>query len=89
MKTTKEKRDELRELLSKTSQGEWQVGKCLDGKYHDKMCLVKADKGEVVGVRQLGRRQCKEIEANAEFIVEVHNALLDMLDDLDEMDNGA
>lgn len=88
MKTTKEQRNQLRELLSQTSQGEWKVGKCVDGIHHDKMCLVKADKGEVVGVRQVGRPQCKEVEANATFIVETHNALLDLLDDLDEMANG-
>lgn len=83
MKTTQEQRDQLRVLIANASQGEWKVGKCLDGIHHDKMCLVKADKREVVGVRQVGRPQCKEVEANAAFIVEAHNSLLDLLDDLD------
>ena len=85
MKTTQEQREKLRELLFKTSQGEWKIGKCVDGVYSDKMCLVQTDNGEVVGVRQLGRRQCKEVEDNAKFIVEVHNILTDLLDDLDEL----
>lgn len=85
MQTTKQQRDKLRELLSNTSQGEWEIGECVDGVYADKMCLVKAEKGEVVGTRQLGRRQCKEVEGNARFIVEVHNILADLLDDLDEL----
>lgn len=83
MKTTKEQRNQLRVLLANASQGEWKVAKCLDGIHHDKMCLVKADKGEVVGVRQVGRPQCKEVEANAALIVESRNVLLDLLDDLD------
>lgn len=83
MKTTKEQRDQLRVLVANASQGEWKVAKCLDGIHHDKMCLVKADKGEVVGVRQVGRPQCKEVQANASLIVESRNALLDLLDDLD------
>lgn len=83
MKTTKEQRNQLRVLLANASQGEWKVAKCLDGIHHDKMCLVKADKGEVVGVRQVGRPQCKEVEANASLIVESRNALLNLLDDLD------
>lgn len=85
MKTTKEQRDHLRQLLSNASDGKWAVGKCLDGIYADKMCLVKTDKGEVVGVRQLGRRQCREVEENAKFIVEAHNILTDLLDDLDDL----
>jgi hypothetical protein len=85
MKTTKEQRNNLRELLSNASQGKWAIGKCLDGIYADKMCLVKADRGEVVGVRQVGRRQCQEVEYNANFIVEAHNILSDLLDDLDEL----
>lgn len=85
MKTTKAQRDYLRQLLHKTSEGQWQVGKCVDGIYADKMCLVKTDKGEVVGVRQNYRTQCCEIEDNAKFIVETHNILTDLLDDLDEL----
>lgn len=87
MKTTKEKREQLRELLSKTSHGKWELAECVDGIHSDKMCLVKSDKGEVVGVRQTGRRQCKEVEDNAKFIVEVHNILSDLLDDIDYLSN--
>lgn len=85
MKTTKEQRDHLRELLAKTSQGTWKIGKCVDGIHADKMCLVRADGGEVVGVRQVGRRQCKEVEENAAFIVAVQNMLSDLLDDVEEI----
>lgn len=88
MKTTKEQRDRLRELLSKTSQGDWKVGVCIDGKYADMNCLVKTveDNKEVVGIRQVGRPQRKEVEENVEFIVESHNLLLDLLDDLEELE---
>lgn len=91
MKTTKAQRDRLRELLSKTSQGEWKVGLCIDGKYADRKTLVKTveDNKEVVGIRQVGRPQRREVEENIEFIVEAHNLLSDLLDDLEELEEKA
>ena len=55
MKTTKEQRDKLIELLNKTTQGNWSVGKCMDGIYADKMCIVNTENEEVLGVRQTHR----------------------------------
>lgn len=87
MKTTKEQRDKLRALLEKTSKGNWEIGKCVDGIYADKMCIVNNEKTEIMGVRQTHRRnQCTEVEENAKFIAEVHNILADLLDDFDEIE---
>lgn len=84
MKTTKQQRDQLRDLYNNATQGVWETGLCKDGIYADKYCLVKANKKEIVGVRQIGRPQHHDkTEENAKLIVEMHNVILDLLDDLE------
>ena len=79
---------EIRNRLDKITQSTWYVRECRDGAYAGKNCCVYAKGiGEVVGIRQLGYPQVKEIEANAEFIANAPDDIKYLLEEIDRL-NG-
>lgn len=64
----KSKLDEFKARRERATPGPWTTKKCRDGIYAERKTLVTSDSKEVVGVRQLGYPQVKEVEENADFI---------------------
>ena len=68
-------------MIQKHTQRPWKVGICIDGIYAGKKCLVMTqDNTEICGIRQVGRKQAKEVEANVRLITSARNAIGDNVD---------
>jgi hypothetical protein len=76
----------LREKALAATPGKWENGFCKDGVYCGKAVLVTSGGVEIMGPRQIGRPQKKEVEENAAYIAAANpQVILALIEEIENL----